>query len=58
MITTVNDGWELYVYYQGILIYKRWLQRDTDMVFHRGEGLSHRLRWPHGFIANMCKGEG
>ena len=33
MIATLNTGKELYVYMNGKLLYKRWIQEDYGMVF-------------------------
>lgn len=32
MIVKVNTGWELYVYMNGQLLYKRWLKHGYGMV--------------------------
>lgn len=39
MITTTNDGWELYVYMNGVLIYKRWLKHNYGRMFYEREGI-------------------
>lgn len=31
---------ELYLYFDGILVYKRWLNRNYGRVFHEKEGLT------------------
>ena len=41
----MNDGWELYVYFNGRLIYKRWLKHRYSMTMHDGEGLTQFARW-------------
>ena len=33
---------ELYLYFNGNLIYKRWLSRNKGRVFHENEGLSQK----------------
>lgn len=35
-------GNELYVYFQGACIYKRWLDHDYGKVFHENEGLTQK----------------
>ena len=40
MISTINTGHELYVFMNGVLIYKKWLSRGTSRTFHEGEGLT------------------
>lgn len=42
MITKINTDWELYVYFNGNLIYKRWLKNSQKhgKVFHDKEGLT------------------
>lgn len=44
MIATINTGHELYVYFNGILIYKRWLKYNIGRVFHDNEGLTQYVR--------------
>lgn len=39
MVKVVIKG-ELYLYYNGQLIYKRWIGNQYGKVFHNGEGLS------------------
>ena len=34
-------GRELYLYYNGVLIYKRWFDYGYGRVFHENEGLTH-----------------
>lgn len=36
-------GNELYVYYCGNLIYKKWLNTGVDRVFYEGEGLHQKF---------------
>lgn len=35
---------QLFVYYQGRLIYKRWIWRDRGQMFHGSEGLTQWAR--------------
>ena len=35
MITKINTGLELYVYMNGTLLYKRWLEKGYGVVFDR-----------------------
>lgn len=46
MITRVNTGWELYVYFNGTLIYKRWLKngQKSGLMFYGGEGLTQFVK--------------
>ena len=41
MIRTENTGWELYVYFNEVLIYKRWLKNGQahGMMFHGSEAI-------------------
>lgn len=39
IITTINTGSELYIYCNGKLIYKRWINQNYSRIFHEGEGI-------------------
>lgn len=38
----INNG-ELYLYFMGKLIYKRWINRGKGRVFHENEGLTSKI---------------
>ena len=45
MITKINEGLETYVYFNGVLIYKRWKlpnNKSYGRVFHENEGLTQK----------------
>lgn len=43
-MSTINTGHELYVYFNGVLIYKRWLKQGKGRMFHDKEGLTQFVR--------------
>lgn len=44
MITKKLVNKELYVYYNNVLIYKRWLNHNYGRVFHENEGLTQFIK--------------